>query len=86
MTNTIKMMADAYRLKSAIENEVVEIEENGIKITIGGDLKVKEIYVNNLEDSKMRDAVNIAIRKAQELQVQKMKEMVDLEGLSQNNV
>lgn len=77
------MMADAYRLKKAIEEEIVEVEENGIKITMAGDLKVKNISVNNLEDSKMRDVVNNAIRKAQELQVQKMKEMVDLNGLSQ---
>ena len=83
--NTVKMMADAYRLKTAIENEIVEIEENGIKITIGGDLKIKKISVNDLEDSKMRDAINIAIRKAQELQVQKMREAVDLNNLSPDN-
>mgnify|MGYP001614479765 CR=1 FL=1 len=85
MMNTVKMMADAYRLKTAIENEIVEIEENGIKITIGGDLKIKKISVNDLEDSKMRDAINIAIRKAQELQVQKMREAVDLNNLSPDN-
>lgn len=84
MVNTVKMMADAYRLKSVIENEIVEVEENGVKITMGGDLKVKKISVNDLEDGKMRDVINNAIRKAQELQVQKMKEMVDLEGLSQS--
>jgi len=75
MTNTVQMMADAYRLKTAIESETVEVEENGIKITIGGDLKVKEISVNNLQNDEMKDVVNKAIRKAQEIMVLKMKEM-----------
>mgnify|MGYP001580136794 FL=1 len=59
------MMANAYKLKQAIEAEVVEVEENGIKITIGGDLKIKKISQNNTEDNALKDAVNNAIRKAQ---------------------
>lgn len=82
MMDKVKMMADAYKLRKAIEAEVIEIEENGIKITIGGDLKIKKISVNNTEDSILRDAINNAIRKAQELQVLKMKEMVDLNNIS----
>lgn len=77
-----KMAADAYNLRKAIEAEVVEVEENGIKITIGGDLKVKKISLNDSEDDKLKDAINIAIRKAQEMQVMKMKEMMDLENIS----
>lgn len=79
-----KMATDAYNLRKAIEAEVVEVEENGIKITIGGDLKIKKISLNNLENNVLKDAVNNAIRKAQELQVLKIKEMVDLEGISQD--
>jgi len=80
--NIVKMMADAYKLRKAIEAEIVEVEENGIKITIGGDLKIKKISVNNAESSALKDAINSAIRKAQELQVLKMKEMVDLDNAS----
>lgn len=82
MMDKVKMMADAYRLRKAIEAEVVEVEENGIKITIGGDLKIRKISANNAEDSALKDAINNAIRKAQELQVLKMKEMVDLSNIS----
>lgn len=76
------MMANAYKLKQAIEAEVIEVEENGIKITIGGDLKIKRISQNDTEDNALKDAVNNAIRKAQELQVLKMKEMGELEALT----
>ncbi len=79
-----KMMADAYQLRKAIEAEVVEVEENGIKIIIGGDLKIKKITLNNSEDSALKDIINKAIRKAQESMVLKMKEIVDLESISQN--
>lgn len=78
------MVTDAYNLRKAIEAEVVEVEENGIKITISGDLKIKKISLNNLENNILKDAVNNAIRKAQELQVLKIKEMVDLKGISQD--
>ncbi len=76
------MMADAYLLRKAIETEVVEVEENGIEITIGGDLKIKKLSVNNTEDNVLKDVINRAIRKAQEMQVLKMKELVDLKNLS----
>ena len=80
--DTAKMMANAYKLKQAIEAEAIEVEENDIKITIGGDLKVKNISVNNAENDMLKDAINNAIRKAQELQVLKMREMGDLNNIS----
>ena len=80
--DNVKMAADAYRLRKAIEAEVVEVEENGIKITIGGDLKIKKISLNNSENDVLKEAVNKAIRKVQEMMVLKMKEMVDLKNIS----
>ena len=80
--DTAKMMANAYKLKQAIEAEVIEVEENGVKITIGGDLKIKNISVNNTENEALKDAVNNAIRKAQDLQVLKMKEMGGMDSLT----
>ena len=79
-----KIMANAYRLKQAIEAESVDVEENGVKITIGGDLKIKNISVNNVKDETLKNVINNAIRKAQELQVLKMKEMGDLMGTFQD--
>lgn len=83
--DTAKMMANAYKLKQAIEAEVIEVEENGIKITIGGDLKIKKISINNAENGVLKDVINNSVRKAQEIQVLKMREMVDFEGIAQNS-
>lgn len=85
MMDKAKMMADAYRLRKAIEAEVIDVKENGIKITIGGDLKIKNISLSNSEDNVLKDAINKAIRKAQEMAALKMKEMIDLKSLSQDN-
>lgn len=80
--DTAKMMTDAYNMQKAIEGEIVEVEENGIKIVIGGDLKIKHISINDKENDILKNAVNSSIRKAQEVQVLKMKEMVDLNNVS----
>lgn len=80
--DTAKMMANAYKLKQAIETEVIEVEEKGIKITISGDLKIKKISIDNTENDILKEAINNAIRKAQEIQVLKMREMGDLSNAS----
>ena len=77
--DNVTMMAKAYKLKQAIEAETLVVEENGINITIGGDLKFKKIIINDVENNSLKDVVNNAIRKAQELQVLKMREIGDTE-------
>ena len=62
MMDKVKMMADAYKLRKAIEAEVIEIEENGIKITVGGDLKIKKISVNNKKTCKRRKRIHCCMR------------------------
>ena len=85
MLDKAKMMADAYRLRKAVELEVVEIEENGIKIQIGGDQKLRSLFINGTENRVLMDVVNKAIRKAQEVAALKMKEMIDLNSVAQDN-
>lgn len=82
MLNQAKMMADAYRLKKAIEAEVIEVEENGIKIQVGGDQKVKYLSIGGVEKKDLMDIINKGIRKAQEIAVMKMKEMNVTENLT----
>ena len=83
MLNKSKMMADAYRLRKAVEAEVVEVEEEGIKIQISGDQKVRQIFINGSEDNALKEVINKAIRKAQEVAALKMKEMIGSKDISQ---
>jgi len=81
MFDKAKMVSQAYKLKKAIESEILEIEESGIKITVSGDQKVKFLSVNGVENKILLDTINKALKKSQEMAAKRMKDMGGLEGL-----
>jgi len=81
MFDKAKMLAQAFKLKKAVEAEVVEMEENGIKISVSGDQKVKYLSVNGVENKMLVDTINKALKKSQEAAARKMKDMGGLDGL-----
>ena len=81
MFDKAKMIAQAFRLKKAVEAEMVEIEENGIVIRVSGDQKIKYLSVNGVENKALVDTINKILKKSQEVAAKKMKDMGGLEGL-----
>ena len=81
MLDKAKMLAQAYKLKKAIETEVVEVEENGIKVSVSGDQRIKFLSINGMENKVVVDTINKAMKKSQETAGKRMKEMGGLEGL-----
>jgi len=81
MFDKAKMIAQAYKLKKAVEAEVVEIEENGVKVSVSGDQKIKNLTINGGENKVLVDAINKALKKSQEVAAKRMKDMGGLEGL-----
>jgi hypothetical protein len=81
MFDKAKMMAQAFKLKKAVEAEVIEVEENGIKISVSGDQKIKFLSINGVENKILVDTINKSLKKSQEAAARKMKEMGGLEGL-----
>ena len=81
MFDKAKMLAQAFKLKQAVEKETVEVEENGIKIVVSGDQKVKFLTINGMENKILVEVINKAMKKAQESAAKKMKDMGGLEGL-----
>ena len=81
MFDKTKMLAQAYKLKKAVEAEVVEVEENGIKVSVSGDQRIKFLSVNGMENKILVDTINKAMKKSQETAAKRMKEMGGLEGL-----
>ncbi len=81
MFDKAKMLAQALKLKKAVEAEVVELEENGVKVTVSGDQKVKFLSVNGIENKVLVEVINKAMKKSQEVAAKKMKDMGGLEGL-----
>lgn len=81
MFDKAKMLAQAFKLKKAVEAEVVEIEENGVSVEVSGDQKVRKLVINGVENKILVEVVNKALKKSQEAAARKMKDMGGLEGL-----
>lgn len=81
MFDKAKMMAKALKLKKAVEAEIIEIEDSGIKIKVSGDQRVKFLSINGIENKILVDTINKALKKSQESAARTMKDMGGLEGL-----
>ena len=81
MFDKAKMLAQAFKLKKAVEEEIITLEENGIEIEVSGDQKVKKLKINGMENKVLVDVINKAMKKSQEVAAKKMKDMGGLEGL-----
>jgi len=81
MFDKAKMLAQAFKIKKALESEVTELEENGIIIKVSGDQKVKFLSVNGSENKLLVEAINKVMKKSQESAAKKMQDMGGLEGL-----
>lgn len=81
MFDKAKMIAQAFKLKKAVEAEVIEYEEAGIVVKVSGDQKIKSLVVNNVENKILIEVINKALKKSQEAAAKKMKDMGGLDGL-----
>jgi len=81
MFDKAKMVAQALKLKKAVEQEVITMDENGIEIEVSGDQKVKKLKINGMENKLLVEVINKAMKKSQEAAAKKMKDMGGLEGL-----
>lgn len=72
----IKRMRDqAMQIQRELQGEEVVVDKNGVHIVISGDQKIKELSSNGQSDNDIRDAVNEAIKKSQEVAAKKLSQM-----------
>lgn len=70
-----KMRDQAMTIQRELEKEEVEVEKNGVRVVISGDQKIKLLQSNGREDSDIKDAVNEAVKKSQEVAAKKLQQM-----------
>lgn len=70
-----KMRDQAMQIQRLLSAEEIDIEKNGVQIKITGDQKIKEIKTNGRHDNDIRDAVNEAVKKSQEIAAKKLSQM-----------
>lgn len=77
-----KMRDQAMAIQKELQAEELIIEKNGVRVVIRGDQNIKEIEINNKSNEDVREAVNEAIKKSQEVAARKLSQMSGgLQGL-----
>jgi hypothetical protein len=75
MFDKAKMVMQAMKIKRALESQVMTFEEDGILVEVSGDQKIKKLVVNGVENMKLVDILNKALKKSQESSAKLMQEM-----------
>lgn len=70
-----KMRDQAMAIQKQLQAEEVIIDKNGVHIVISGDQKIKELSSNGKSDNDIKDAVNEAVKKSQEVAARKLSQM-----------
>ena len=70
-----KMRDQAMQIQRELQGEEVIVDKNGVHIVISGDQKIKTLESNGRSDDDVKDAVNEAIKKSQEVAAKKLSQM-----------
>jgi len=71
-----KMRDQAMAMQRELQTEIVEVSKRGVYVKIAGDQKIIEIKSNDKSDEDIREAVNEAVKKSQEVAAKKMQSMM----------
>ena len=70
-----KMRDQAMQIQKELQAEEVSVDKNGVQIVITGDQKIKDIRVNGRSDDDIKEAINEAVKKSQEVAARKLATM-----------
>ena len=70
-----KMRDQAMQIQRELQGEEVIVDKNGVHIVISGDQKIKILESNGRSDDDVKEAVNEAVKKSQEVAAKKLQQM-----------
>lgn len=70
-----KMRSQAVKIQKQLKDEILEVEENGVKVVISGDQKLQSLEIDGMTEERLVEAINKAIKKSQEIAAKKLQEM-----------
>ena len=70
-----KMRDQAVTLQKALAQETIELEEKGVRVIMSGDQKVQSLEIDGVQEERIKDVLNKALKKSQKVAAQKMQEM-----------
>lgn len=78
MFNPLKGLGDVYKLQKMqkeLQRQELTVEQNGVKVIMRGDQKIVRIEIDGVEENRIAEAINEAVRKSQEEAARKLMEM-----------
>lgn len=70
-----KMRDQAMAIQRQLQAKVLDINKNGVYVRISGDQKIIEIRSNGKSDNDIKEAVNEAVKKSQEVAAKELQSM-----------
>lgn len=70
-----KLQQQAQKMQSALQQEQITIERNGVKIVMRGDQQILEVTVDGVIENRIAEAISDAVKKTQELAAKKLIEI-----------
>jgi len=70
-----KMRDQAKVMQKQLAAEKVEVDEGGVKVVMSGDQKVLSLTIDDMENVRVMEAINKAIKSSQKLAARKLAEM-----------
>lgn len=70
-----KMRDQAMQIQRLLQAKEITVDKKGVHIVITGDQKIKEMVTNNASDNDIKDAVNEAVKKSQEIAAKELQSM-----------
>lgn len=82
MFNPLKGLGDlndmrkkAVAMQQALAQEEVVVEEDGVRIVMSGDQKVKELSIDGMSDDRVKKAFEEALKRTQQIAASKLMSM-----------
>lgn len=70
-----KIRDQAVQMQKQLQAEVIEVEENGIRVVMTGDQKVETVTIDGKYEERLVKTLNEAIKKSQQVAAKKLQEM-----------
>jgi DNA-binding protein YbaB len=70
-----KIRDQAVQMQKQLQAEVIEVEENGIRVVMTGDQKVETVTIDGKYEERRVKILNDAIKKSQQVAAKKLQEM-----------
>ncbi len=76
-----KLIQEAMKMQKEIQKEQVTVIKHDVEVTASGDQRIVSIKTNGQSDDRIREAINEALKKSQEIAAKKIQQMGGMGGL-----